>query len=56
MLLRNAFGKYKYLKLYLSLSVLAPNLQRTTDDIDTDQSLVDGNSSSDDPLKSTAKR
>jgi len=34
----------------------SPSSQRTIEDIDTDQSLIDANSSSDDPLKSTAKR
>lgn len=48
-------GKYLWSK-NVSLSVSAPSSQRTIEDIDTDQSLIDGNSSSDDPLKSTAKR
>jgi hypothetical protein len=40
----------------VSLSVTAPRLQRTIEDIEADQSAADGNSSSDDPLKSSAKR
>jgi hypothetical protein len=40
--------------LIFLLSVAAP--QRTSEDTETDQSLFDGNSSSDDPLNSTKKR
>lgn len=45
-------------KLFINISVpvAAPSSQRTIEDIEIDQHTVDGNSSSDDPLKSSSKR
>lgn len=57
--LRNAYRKNLLSaangKTYL-LSVSASNTQRTIEDIEVEHSAVDGNSSSDDPLNTSAKR